>query len=70
MNINRILLHILFVCVFATLFAKLQDGAPTGGLIFMNTLLVFAGIIYGMFTMKQVYKKQIKDALEDLKKNS
>jgi hypothetical protein len=68
MNLNRIPIHVIFVCILAILFAKLDDGAPLAGLVFMNALLVFAGIVYGMFIMRNTYKKQIKDALEELKK--
>jgi len=68
MNINRIIVHIMFVCTLSVLFAKCDDGAPISGLVLMNALLLFAGIVYGMFLMRSNYRKQIKDALEDLKK--
>jgi len=64
-SFNKYIRHIIFICLFATLFAKGADGAPIGGLIFLNSLLLFIGILYGLFIAKHNLKQLIKDELED-----
>jgi hypothetical protein len=70
MKINSIIQHIIFISVFGTLAAKLEEGAQLSSLLLINPLLILIATVYGMFVMSRLIRQDMDELAKKLDEQS